>query len=66
MPGDFIALSEENGSIVSIGRWVHRGGLSPGPVWQATAERPDLTVSVNLSARQFQDPALGSDPGAAL
>jgi len=54
MPGDFIALSEENGSIVHIGRWVLEEACRQAQEWQAAAGRPDLTVSVNLSARQFQ------------
>jgi diguanylate cyclase (GGDEF)-like protein len=59
MPRDFIALSEENGSIVSIGRWVLQEACRQVREWQVAADRPDLAVSVNLSARQFQDPALG-------
>jgi diguanylate cyclase (GGDEF)-like protein len=66
MPGDFIALSEENGSIVSIGRWVIEEACRQAQEWQATAGRPDLLVSVNLSARQFQDPALGRTLAAAV
>ena len=66
MPGDFIALSEENGSIVSIGRWVLEEACRQAQEWQMHAERPDLTVSVNLSARQFQDPALGRTLAAAV
>jgi diguanylate cyclase (GGDEF)-like protein len=66
MPGDFIALSEENGSIVSIGRWVIEEACRQAHAWQASAGRSDLTVSVNLSARQFQDPALGRTLSAAV
>ena len=66
MPGDFIALSEENGSIVSIGRWVIEEACRQVQSWQVAAERPDLTVSVNLSARQFQDPALGRTLATAV
>jgi diguanylate cyclase (GGDEF)-like protein len=66
MPGDFIALSEENGSIVSIGRWVIEEACRQAQGWQATTGRSDLSVSVNLSARQFQDPALGRTLAAAV
>jgi diguanylate cyclase (GGDEF)-like protein len=66
MPGDFIALSEENGSIVHIGRWVLEEACRQAQEWQAAAGRPDLTISVNLSARQFQDPALGRTLAAAV
>lgn len=66
MPVDFIALSEENGSIVSIGRWVIEEACRQAHAWQVAAGRPDLAVSVNLSARQFQDPALGRTLAAAV
>ncbi len=66
MPGDFIALSEENGSIVSIGRWVLEEACRQTQEWQEATGRSDLTVSVNLSARQFQDPALGRTLAAAV
>ncbi len=59
MPEDFIALSEESGSIVSIGRWVLEAACRQARTWQLAASRDDLYVSVNLSARQFQDPGLG-------
>lgn len=59
MPSDFIAMSEENGAIVSIGRWVIEEACRQLREWQEAADRPDLRISVNLSARQFQDPALG-------
>ncbi len=59
MPQDFIALSEESGSIVSIGRWVLEAACRQARAWQRVTERDDLYVSVNLSARQFQDPSLG-------
>jgi diguanylate cyclase (GGDEF)-like protein len=66
MPGDFIALSEENGSIVTIGRWVLEEACRQAQEWQVSAARKDLTVSVNLSARQFQDPALGRTLASAV
>ncbi len=59
MPDDFIAISEESGSIVTIGRWVLEAACRQARSWQLATGRQDLSVSVNLSARQFQDPALG-------
>ncbi len=59
MPEDFIAISEENGSIVSIGRWVLEAACRETRAWQLATRRDELAVSVNLSARQFQDPELG-------
>ncbi len=59
MPEDFIALSEESGSIVTIGRWVLEAACRQARIWQLATAQDDLYVSVNLSARQFQDPSLG-------
>ena len=57
-PGDFIALAEETGEIMSIGRWVIREACRQASEWQRSHARPDLRVSVNLSPRQFADPGL--------
>ncbi len=66
MPEDFIAVSEESGSIVGIGRWVLEAACRQARAWQLAAERDDLYVSVNLSARQFQDPSLGATLAEAI
>ena len=52
-PGEFIPLAEDVGVIVPIGDWVMREACAQLKNWQA-AGHPDLHVSVNLSARQFQ------------
>jgi diguanylate cyclase (GGDEF)-like protein len=66
MPGDFIALAEETGLIVPIGRWVLEEACRQTREWQLLIGRNDLGISVNLSGRQFQHPALLSDILAAL
>jgi diguanylate cyclase (GGDEF)-like protein/PAS domain S-box-containing protein len=56
-PDEFIELSEENGSVVTIGGWVLREALRTFAAWRA--EAPDSLlryVSVNVSARQFRHP----------
>jgi predicted signal transduction protein with EAL and GGDEF domain len=52
-PMEFIPLSEENGLIVSIGEWVLERACEQNVAWQR-AGFPPMRVSVNLSARQFQ------------
>jgi diguanylate cyclase (GGDEF)-like protein/PAS domain S-box-containing protein len=56
-PGEFISLAEETGLIVPIGAWVIRTACLQASEWRERGHRP-LRLSVNLSARQFQDPNL--------
>jgi len=52
-PGDFIPLAEETGLIVQIGEWVIETACSQIKAWQ-NAGLAEVSVSVNLSGRQFQ------------
>lgn len=52
-PVDFISVTEETGLIMPIGEWVLRTACSQIKEWQQVSGIP-LRVSVNLSARQFQ------------
>lgn len=51
LPDDFIALAEETGLIMPIGRWVIEESCRQLARWQAIA--PRLSMSVNISARQL-------------
>jgi diguanylate cyclase (GGDEF)-like protein len=55
MPSDWIDLAEESGDIVPIGRWVLHEACRQARDWQIRLDRPDLRISVNLSARQFRE-----------
>lgn len=58
-PGEFIALAEETGLIIPIGWWVIDQALRAVSLWnQNRSEEEALTVSVNLSPRQFMQPNL--------
>lgn len=74
-PDNFIHIAEETGLIVSLGIWVLREACLTTEQWQREfpQEQP-LTISINLSARQFAQPDLvdqvrqvleesGIDPG---
>lgn len=52
-PDEFIPVAEESGQIVAIGEWVLRQACAQAKAWQALV--PGLSVSVNISSRQFHD-----------
>jgi diguanylate cyclase (GGDEF)-like protein len=64
LPMQFIPTAEETGHIVAIGRHILRTALRACHDWSAI--RPGVGVSVNFSARQFQETALVADIEAAL
>ena len=55
-PDEFIPLAEETGLIAPIGEFVLEEALRQICRWRQT--RPEVTMSVNLSARQLEDPGL--------
>jgi diguanylate cyclase (GGDEF)-like protein len=56
-PLDFISLAEETGLIVPIGEWVLATACARTKAWQDQG-LTNLSVAVNLSARQFADSTL--------
>ena len=66
-PGEFIAIAEESGMIIPIGRWVLRTACENARRWQEiSGVQAGFTLSVNISARQLQHPSLLNDASAAL
>jgi diguanylate cyclase (GGDEF)-like protein len=66
-PAEFVPVAEEMGLIVPIGNWVVRDACRQMADWQREyPEAADLTVSVNLSARQFRQADLPAQVGLAL
>ncbi len=58
-PSDFIPIAEETGLIVRIGRWVLTEACRQLKAWQGAHPRPEpLSISVNLSVKQFSQPDL--------
>jgi diguanylate cyclase (GGDEF)-like protein len=58
-PADFISIAEETGLIVELGQWVLRESCCQMRAWQLENPRhKTLTISVNLSGKQFTQPNL--------
>ena len=58
-PNVFIPLAERNGVIVEIGEWVLRQSCRAAAAWRAKS-LPNLRISVNVSARQLDDPTFAN------
>ncbi|WP_369751041.1 putative bifunctional diguanylate cyclase/phosphodiesterase [Methylotenera sp. 73s] len=56
-PAEFIPLAEETGLILPIGQWVIETACEQLKTWQKNAKTRDLTLSVNVSAKQFHQAA---------
>ncbi|WP_078428677.1 EAL domain-containing protein [Alkalihalobacterium alkalinitrilicum] len=56
-PAEFIPIAEETGMISEIGDWVLRTACQQTADWQQRGFKP-ISVSVNLSARQFLNPKI--------
>jgi diguanylate cyclase (GGDEF)-like protein/PAS domain S-box-containing protein len=55
-PDQFLAIAEDSGAIVPIGEWVIRNACEQAQAWNEKGY--PLSVSVNLSNRQFHQPDL--------
>src|SRR5256714_560071 len=65
-PAAFIPLAEETGLIRPLGQWVLEEACRQTKRWHEQMRGLTLVTSVNLSARQFQQPTLVEDVAAAL
>ena len=54
-PSEFVPLAEDSGLIIALGEWVMRNACLQNKVWQDKGLMP-MRLSVNFSARQFQQP----------
>jgi EAL domain-containing protein (putative c-di-GMP-specific phosphodiesterase class I) len=64
-PNEFVPLAEESGLILSLGDWVMRTACAQNKSWQDAGLTP-MRLSVNFSARQFQQPTFITDVAQIL
>lgn len=64
-PMQLIPIAEETGLIIPIGRWVLQTACEQNVAWRREG-LPPICVSVNLSARQFEDRDLLTDIAETL
>ncbi len=55
-PDRFIALAERSGLILEIGEWLLGQALEQLKIWQLKDMTRSLTLSINVSAKQFHQP----------
>jgi diguanylate cyclase (GGDEF)-like protein/PAS domain S-box-containing protein len=55
-PSEFVAVAEDCGLIIALGDWVLRNACAQNMGWQDKGLAP-MRLSVNFSARQFQQPS---------
>ncbi|MEU4528189.1 EAL domain-containing protein [Micromonospora ureilytica] len=65
-PDRFIGLAEETGLIVRLGEWVLRRACADAERWRREFPEARLVVSVNLAARQADEPAIVDTVADAL
>ncbi len=65
-PMQFIPLAEDTGLIVPIGLWALQTACAQLAAWQQDASMRDLTLAVNVSAKQFRQPDFAAQVQRAL
>jgi diguanylate cyclase (GGDEF)-like protein/PAS domain S-box-containing protein len=55
-PGEFIPMAEQTGLIQPLGQWVLQAACRQLVLWSTRPATAGLTISVNVSARQFRHP----------
>jgi diguanylate cyclase (GGDEF)-like protein len=65
-PGEFLAVAEQRGQMVTIGRWVIDKACAQTVRWAATRDGQPMRTSVNVSPSQVVEPAFVDDVLTAL
>ena len=59
-PMEFIPVAEQTGLILPLGQWVLQQACCQLATWATHHSTQDLTIAVNVSARQFKQPEFAS------
>ncbi|ADI29875.1 EAL domain-containing protein [Methylotenera versatilis] len=65
-PLEFIPLAEETGLILPIGQWVLETACAQLKAWQTKRQTQALTLSINVSAKQFYQNTFAKQVQAAV
>ena len=65
-PSEFIPAAEETGLILPMGQWVLMQACEQLAVWAQRSETAQLSIAVNVSARQFRHPDFVDSVVAAI
>ena len=65
-PERFVALAEDTGFIVPLGRWVLVQACTQAAAWAAADPAAPLFLSVNLAARQLREPGIVDEVATVL
>ncbi|MFC3114694.1 bifunctional diguanylate cyclase/phosphodiesterase [Cellvibrio fontiphilus] len=65
-PADFIPIAEESGLILPLGNWIVEEACRQLVRWSSNPATAALVISINVSARQFQQPQFVMQLLAAL
>jgi diguanylate cyclase (GGDEF)-like protein len=60
-PAIFVPVAEECDLILVLGRWVMREACRRAAAWKSPPGEPAVTIAVNLSAKQIQQPTLQTE-----
>jgi len=69
LPDEFLAVAEQTGLIVPLGRWVLRAACEQAASWQRELPKASgltLAIAVNVSPRQLEDPDLPQQVADAI
>lgn len=66
-PGEFIPLAEETGLIIPLGQWILQEACRQTKIWhERFPQNPSLTISINISSRQFSQADLAEQIATIL